>query len=150
MKKILFTICILFMFTIPSQGAQVNLGFLDTQNDTLSGTTTYLPTSAGTAMYTDSFAYKRALFTVFADSLAGSLTFKVQAKSANGSNWNYIQFEVMDPTEAVGPQMSTEYVTSSESDPTSIMILNHYNNIRLELTHTAADVLDEYGCLFQD
>jgi len=150
MKNFIIALLMLVMIPFSVNAAQVNLGFLDEVDDTLTGTTTYLPTSAGTAMYTDSWAYGRALFTIYADSLGGTLTIKAQAKSANGSNWQYIQFEVVDPTEAIGPQLSTEYSTTLEADPTSIFINEHYNNIRLELTHTAGDVLDEYGCLLKE
>lgn len=144
-----FLLAFLLMFT-SAFAAQVNYGFLDSQNDTLSGTTSYLPSSAGQAMYYDAFAYPVAVFSIFADSLASNITVKIQVKSAASSNWNYSYFEVMDPTEAAGPQLSTEYAIAAESDPTVIMVREHYNNVRIELTHTAGDVIDSYGALIKE
>ena len=129
-KVIVFTFLIVAILALNSQ-AQLSRSYIATSwlsaADTLTGTTSYLPSSTGFRMYQNSQFWTNLAFGINATTLSDSADVVMEI-SADGTNW----FEYVTKVADIDAS-ATWY---------NIFLTNLYSPyVRWKITHTAADVI---------
>lgn len=124
--------------------------YLDTPADTLTSTTTYLPTTAGTATYVNVGAlyvqYHNIGLTIEADSLSDSAQVYCYARDAGSSNWYRVGFyNCSNGTDEV---FTTRLNIAAEETYVDCYTDRPYDYIKWRIDHTAGDILAEFGFLW--
>ena len=132
MKKfILFTFLIAAFFAFNANAQMPTYSYYTTTwistADTLTSTTSYLPSSSGFRMYQNGQYWTNIAFGIYADSLADSADV-VMEMSSDGTNW----FEYTTKVADIDATLAWH----------NIFLTNLYSPfIRWKITHTAADVV---------
>ena len=124
--------------------------YLDTPADTLTSTTTYLPTTAGTATYVNVGAlyiqYHNIGLTIEADSLSDSAQVYCYARDAGSTNWYRVGFYHCDNSN--DKTFTTRLNIAAEETYVDCWTDRPYDYVKWRIDHTAGDILAEFGFLW--